>query len=191
MADIGSVSTVELANVGSVAGVNIANIGSIDGANAAALPCSSWGDDVTDETLAIGNENPSYIGSAYDDVLDVGDAGGSWYCYTTTYINHGWTGQNFTSIGAKTISKYRIYTHLGVRSYDPKDWTFEASNTGAWAGEEVILDTQVNQAFVVDTWQDYEFENNTSYNYYRLNVSANNGHATYLIITEIEMRECV
>jgi len=149
---------------------------------------SSCADQCT-EGFAIGQENPTYYGSAFDNVLIVGDAGGSWYAWDGGYITTGWTGQDFGAGNEKTINRYRLYTTLPTRVNDPKDWTFEASNTGAWSGEEVILDTVTGASFTEDTWQEFTFTNTNAYRYYRINVTANNG-GSFLIITEIEMYEC-
>ena len=52
----------------------------------------------------------------------------------------------------------------------PKNWTIEGSNDDTnWT----ILDTQVNQiGWVLSTPRFYNFTNETSYLYYRINVSA-------------------
>jgi hypothetical protein len=154
------------------------------------MACNDWGSDVTDESYTIGQENPSYVGGAFDNVLNDANATGSWYAYDGAYQNTGWTGQDFGSGNNKTIERYRLWTHFASRDTDPKDWTFEASTTGAWAGEEVVLHTITGATFAIDTWQEWEFVNNTDYRYYRVKVTANNGNATYLVVSEIEMYEC-
>jgi hypothetical protein len=66
---------------------------------------------------------------------------------------------------------------------DPKDWTFEGSNNGSsWT----TLDTQTSQT----SWEQGESRtfhvgSATAYRYFRLNVTANNGNATYTQVTEI------
>jgi hypothetical protein len=61
-------------------------------------------------------------------------------------------------------------------------WTFEGSNDGsAWT----TLDTQTGQTTWTLLTKAYDFTNSTAYLYYRLNVSANNGDATFLEISEI------
>jgi len=154
------------------------------------MACNDWGSDITSIPYAIGNESPLY-GSAYDDDITEPDSTGAWYCSDGGYVNNGWTGQDFGAGNGKVVEKYRVCSvNDAVRTYDPKDWTFEGSNTGAWGGEEVVLDTITGESFTQQEWKDYTFSNSTSYRYYRINVTANNGHGTYLIIQEIEMFEC-
>lgn len=155
------------------------------------MACSDWGSDVTTEGFAIGLESPSYTGAAFDNVTDDGNATGTWYAYDGGNQNTGWTGQDFGAGNEKTIGRYRIWQHHAQRDMDPKDWTFEASSTGAWGGEEVTLDTVTGYSFsALDTWYEWTFINITAYRYYRINVSANNGNATFLLIGEMEMYEC-
>jgi hypothetical protein len=144
--------------------------------------------DVTDSSFTIGDENPTYIGKAWDDVLTDPNATGSWYAYYGNYQNTGWVGQNFGSGNEKTIKKYRIYNDNANTS--PRSWTFEASTTGDWTGEEVVLDTQTNYDFDASlAWHDFDVSNDTAYQYYRINVTLNNGHVTYLVVREIEFCE--
>jgi len=163
--------------------------GSIHTKTAESIDCSSYTTDVTAEGYTIGQENGSYTGGAFDNVLNDGNATGSWYAYDGGYVNTGWTGQDFGAGNEKAIAKYRIYNDSTASA--PKTWTFEASVSGTWTGEEIVLDTQTNYSFAASlNWHDFEFYNETEYRYYRLNVSANNGNATYLVVREIEMMEC-
>lgn len=82
------------------------------------------------------------------------------------------------------VDEYRIEPQSTTRA--PKDWTLKASNTGAYAGEEVTLDTQTG----VTTWstgveKTYTFSNTTKYRYYRITVTANNGDGSNLEIDEL------
>jgi len=155
-----------------------------------AFECTSFTANVTTEGYTIGQESPSYTGGAFDGITGDGNATGSWYCYhTASYQTTGWTGQDFGDGNEKTLVKYRIYNN-NVNSA-PRSWTFEASVSGTWTGEEVVLDTVSDYAFTASLeWHDFTFYNNTAYRYYRLNVSANNGNPTYLVVREIEMMEC-
>jgi len=93
---------------------------------------------------------------------------------------------------SKVINKYTISS--APSSYSeadraPKDWTLEASNTGAFTGEEVVLDTVVGET----SWGDAEkrtftFSNANAYLYYRVDVTLNNG-SSYLSIQEFELIE--
>lgn len=71
----------------------------------------------------------------------------------------------------------------------PKDWTMEGSNTGAFSGEQATLDTVTGETawtggetrtFTVDTAT-------TAYRYFRLNISANNGDASYTQCAELDL----
>jgi len=155
------------------------------------MGCSDWGSDITSTTYTIGDEHSSYLGSAWDDDITDANNSGAWYSYSGGYTTTGWVGQDLGSANKKRVEKYRVCSvNSATRTYDPKDWTFEGSSTGSWSGEEVTLDTQTNQSFTQQEWKDYTFDNITSYRYYRIDVSANNGDGTYLIIQEIEMFEC-
>ena len=157
----------------------------------------SWDDDdvtlyginCTYKGFSIGTENPASPGLAFDR-SPLGTTVGAWYSYFDGgYKTTGWIGQNFDD--SKIIVRYDIipYENVTLRTRDPKDWTFEASATGAWAGEEVVLDTQTGYSFDSMARKSFYITNATAYNFYRLNVTANNGDATYLIISELEMYE--
>jgi len=155
-------------------------------------PCTVFGATVCEVDFAIGEEDPSYSGGGYDGISSATGIDNCWYAWETFPKNTGWTGQDFGVDNFKIIVQYSLISFNDTeRSYDPKDWTFEASDTGAWGGEEVVLDTQTDQSFTQMEQKDYSISNNTAYRYYRLNVTANNGHGSYLIIPEIEMSECV
>ena len=143
--------------------------------------------DVTQSSKSIGQENPSYRGKAFDNVINDANATGSWYAYDGgSYINYGWVGQEFEF--DKIIGAYRIYSDNSDTA--AKNWTFEASSTGNWSGEEIILDTVSDYSFTSTIgWHSFSILNTESYKYYRLNVSTNNGNSTYLVIREIEMNE--
>lgn len=92
---------------------------------------------------------------------------------------------------AKKIKKYGITyvpTSITGPNRAPKDWTFEGSNDAViWT----VLDRQTNQtAWGSGEKRTYSMDNIKSpFLHYRLNISANNGDASYLAIAEIEMME--
>lgn len=108
-----------------------------------------------------------------------------WTANATT----GWLRYDFGSGNDKVITHYSIVgQHSDGTTGDtqaPKDWTFEGSNdASAWT----VIDTQTNVA----TWASeerrvYTTTNETSYRYYRLNITANQGHGTLLKVTEFEL----
>lgn len=151
---------------------------------------------LADTTFAIPSAE-TYRESAFNGSLLDGGTTGSWYAHTGSFNNTGWIGQDFGSGNSKAINSYRILMATGSSSFAPKDWTIEASNTGAFSGEEVTLDTRTGEtSWTLATssnygsaWNEYTFTNSTAYRYWRINITANNGHGTYLIVTEMEMFE--
>ena len=151
--------------------------------------------------------------SAFDgNTTDTGVSGGKWYCYhpgdsadpVAGRRNYGWIGLDLNLASTKIINQYQIWPDSQesseLRTVDPKDWTFEGSNDGTnWT----VLDTQTNQVFTstqttdnsnpvlpkqifTGNMKEYNFVNTTSYRYYRLNISANNGHPSFLAIQELK-----
>lgn len=117
-------------------------------------------------------------------------------------INNKWVAVNGTTTGNVSYDfgagNPKIITHYSVTAVPsdenlpnraPKNWTFEGSNNGSsWT----TIDTQTNQT----TWtqgekRTYTTSNTTSYRYYRINVSANNGDANNLAIAELEFLNSV
>ncbi|GGF72679.1 hypothetical protein GCM10010912_17340 [Paenibacillus albidus] len=124
--------------------------------------------------------------------------------YSTTNTNYaawgtskttGWLAYEFPT--AKVITKYIIYygsnqSNSHTIGVNPKDWTFEGSNDKSnW----VVLDTQSNvTSWILGEEKSYEFNNDTEYKYYRINISANNGQTgltVNLTIHELAMIEKV
>lgn len=116
------------------------------------------------------------------------DLGGRW----TANTNTGWLKIQLPL--AKQFKYYMVQSSSGFPSAlteSPKTWTLEASNTGAFSGEEVILDTQNNVTdWVQGEWKAFNFQNNTPYLYYRINITENNG-ATNLNISELKLSETI
>lgn len=108
-------------------------------------------------------------------------------CWITNSTTTGWWQYQFpsaTGIGGYTLRADSAGTWL---TRMPKNWTLLASNTGAFSGEQVTLDTRTNETFTAGQRKTYTFTNSTTYIYYRLNVTANNGDATYVQLGEIEL----
>ena len=89
----------------------------------------------------------------------------------------GWISYDFGSGNNKVITYYSI---LAIGSDNaanitraPKTWTFEGSNDGSsWT----VINTQTNvSAWTAGEKRTYSTANTTSYRYYRINVSANQG----------------
>lgn len=119
---------------------------------------------------------------------NIGSDGGTyaWISYSGAYFTYGWFAQKVPWHDLKVINKYAFYTADVPDA--PKTWTFEGSQTGLWTGDEVILDTQTNYVFPASYgWVYFNLTTTQEYRYYRVNVSANNGDATYLRIREFGM----
>jgi hypothetical protein len=148
------------------------------------------GTTVTSQSFTIGTEHPTNFGRAFDGVIDgAGASTDSWYSYySAAWKPDGWVGQDFGSGNEKVIKGISFY--MAQISYAPRDFTFEASNTGAWAGEQVTLLTESFYYNMNDlNWHTFAFDNDTSYRYYRFNVQNNHGDVEYLVIRELEMYE--
>ena len=96
---------------------------------------------------------------------------------------------------AFVLSKYELYRRISNQgpnndnSFGPQNWTLEGSNDGTnWT----VLDTQTNQTFASGvegeaSKKSYSISNNsTTYNKYRINVTANSG-GSYLILGELKL----
>jgi F5/8 type C domain len=103
-----------------------------------------------------------------------GSAATKWLVFSNT----GWLQYQFGSGDAYAVTQYALTVGADTSSYPgraPKNWTFLGSNDGvSWT----TLDTQTNQADTLsgDT-RTYSIANTTAYEYYRLNIIANNGDA--------------
>ncbi|MFV0239157.1 MAG: hypothetical protein ACK5H4_03830 [Lacrimispora sphenoides] len=122
---------------------------------------------------------------------DVSSSSSGWFTQKGT--TKGWLAYEFAN--ARCISKYTIMPrnlNINYHSIDemPKNWTFEAWD--ALSQKWVVLDTQKN---IVD-WEvgkkkEFTFDNYTSYNTYRINISSNGGYSYYTGIGEMEMMEMI
>jgi hypothetical protein len=98
----------------------------------------------------------------------------------------GWVKAQLAT--AKRVTRYGVQ-HSSVHDVTaaPQDWTLEASNTGAFAGEEVVLDTQTAQTgWSASEERAFDITSPGIYLYYRLDVTANNGFDS-LIVAELNL----
>ena len=173
-----------------------------DNSNTGTLSNGAWftkASNIASPAYAIPDTAPdteTYREAAFDGSIFDGTNAGAWYAHrNSSYQTAGWVGQDFGSGVTKTITSYRIITKYGTTGgYYPKTWTFQGSNDGTnWA----TLDTRTNEtSWTIPTtsnyheaWNEYSFTNSTAYRYYRINVTANGGHGTYLIFSELELFE--
>jgi hypothetical protein len=89
---------------------------------------------------------------------------------------------------SKTVRKYVVTIRSSDPNGKPTAWQLQGSNTGAFAGEETVLDSQTGQTFVGDGPNTYLFSNSTAYRYYRLYITATSG-GVYVQIKEFAMHE--
>lgn len=118
--------------------------------------------------------NQANAGNAFDQ-----NPASQWF-YTGT---NGWLQYDFGAGNAQVVKRYTVTEADTIAARDPRDWTFLGSQNGSsWT----TLDSQTNQSFAY-TYQQltYNIANTTAYRYYRLNVTANNGDATFLHIGDL------
>lgn len=108
--------------------------------------------------------------------------------------NHVWGGNNVPQWlqqqlpAAKTLTQYKLksFNNANVQSM-PKTWTMLGSNTGAFAGEQVTLDTQTTVAdWAQNETRTYNITNTTAYLYYRINTTVIQA-GTNVFIGELEL----
>ncbi|WP_127544347.1 SPRY domain-containing protein [Paenibacillus amylolyticus] len=125
-------------------------------------------------TSPVGTSSANLIGSATYDAWKAFDGIGSTYWYTNSGTGSGWLRFKFNE--SIKIEKYKIMC-LGASnpSNNIKNWTFEGSDNGTnWN----ILDTRTNIAdWITGTFKEFEITNDSTYIYYRLNITATNGTA--------------
>lgn len=92
---------------------------------------------------------------------------------TKYYTDHTTMWVQFEAARSAVVTQYSLTSANDAADRDPKNWTLQASNDGrTWTA----LNTQTNQTFASRyLTKTYSFTNTTSYVYYRLNVTANNG----------------
>lgn len=122
---------------------------------------------------------------AFDKVIANGTSGaGTW---VTNSVPTGWLQYQFGS--AKMIGSYTLTSGNNFPARAPRNWTMKGSNTGAFAGEEVILDTRTGETGWTTGSQtrSYTIASPAPFTYYRLGVTLNNGDGTYLMMDEMTL----
>ena len=82
-----------------------------------------------------------------------------------------WIQYEFAS--SKICIAYSI-TADWAASRTPSAWTLYGSETGAFGGEEVSLDSQTGITFIADERKEFSFTNTASYLFYRIDITAAN-----------------
>lgn len=94
--------------------------------------------------------------------------------WETSGASSGWLQIQLPS--AKIINKYLIIPPQGYANKAPKAWTIQASNAGAFAGEQVTLDSKSDvTGWVSSNYKTFSFINSTPYLYYRIVVTSTGG----------------
>ncbi|WP_444997531.1 basic secretory protein-like protein [Aliikangiella sp. IMCC44359] len=99
-----------------------------------------------------------------------------------TFSSTGWIAYQLDK--SATLSRYSISSANDVPSRDPQDWQLQGSADGAnWN----TVDSRSGQSFSTRfEKKEYVINNASSYSYYRLNVTRNNG-ASILQLSELEL----
>jgi hypothetical protein len=126
----------------------------------------AFGGAASASTYTQAKEDPSH---AFDS-----DPGSKWFATAAT----GWLQYDFGVNNAQVVKRYTINS-ADVPARDPKDWQFQGSQDGStWT----TLDTRSGQSFsVVNAQNTYDIGNTTAYQYYRLNITADNGAAAVAV----------
>lgn len=94
--------------------------------------------------------------------------------WETSGATSGWLQIQLPS--AKIVNKYLILPPQGYVNRAPKVWTIQASNTGAFSGEQVTLDSKSDvTGWVSSDYKTFSFTNSTPYLYYRIVVTSTGG----------------
>lgn len=106
--------------------------------------------------------------------------------WTSNGTTTGWISYDFGASNEKVVTRYAITGAVsGQETKSPKTWTFEGSNdNSSWT----VLNTQTNVAtWTAIEYRMYDIVNTKAWRYYRLNISANEGHATDLSLAEFRL----
>jgi fibronectin type 3 domain-containing protein len=95
---------------------------------------------------------------------------------------NGWLQYYFRG-AATTVNRYDLSSANDVPGRDPKTWQFQGSQDGInWT----TLDARTNEIFASRLLtKQYPITNTTAYGYYRLNITANNGDANNMQLSEM------
>ena len=127
------------------------------------------------------NTTPSGIASASGEWNTSNQA---WRAFDGS-LSNGWLSNSLVSwlayefVTPQIISQYIVLG--GGITAAPRDWTFEAWNGTSW----VVLHTVTGNTNT--TTYTGSFTNTTAYSRYRINITANNGQASYSGITELQL----
>lgn len=114
--------------------------------------------------------------------------------FNGTVGNEGWITVDGTTTGwikmqipaSKVLKRVKIAPRTGYTTAAPESFTIQGSmDDSNWT----TLSTLTGETSWSDaTYNSYDITNDKSYKYYKIDVTANNGHASYLAISEIQLR---
>ncbi|HEX9047404.1 MAG TPA: RICIN domain-containing protein, partial [Verrucomicrobiae bacterium] len=109
-----------------------------------------------------------------------GNPGSKWFGSSAPT---GWIQYDFGAGNEQVVKRYTITSANDVPRRDPSSWNFLGSQDGVtWD----TLDSQSSQIFA-NRWQQntYDIGNTTAYRFYQLQITANNGDATGVQLSEL------
>jgi hypothetical protein len=109
-----------------------------------------------------------------------------------------WVNTNGVKVGwwqcgtpaKRTVNKLTITARTTYQNESPKDFTLEASNTGAFSGEETTLLTVTGETgWGSSEKREWEFYNETAYYFYRVDITDTDG-GPHCSMSEVELIPC-
>jgi hypothetical protein len=147
------------------------------------MACSFYGPNICTEGGAISSGD--YSGQPKEDAFDGTTA--EWQ--SNSYSMPEWIGQDFGAGNSKRIEKVRL--RLGGQTLQgPENFQIHGSDESDFSSYDV-LHSEVGENWTTSyQWKEYEFENETSYRYYRVYCTLTQATDYYFVLSEVEMMEC-
>ena len=140
--------------------------------------CVDWGADLTTGETPTASDDYNSAAWAID-----GDTTHGWA--SDEILPEWWKVQLTTPAN---IERLRIYPYVNVAQH-PTAFTFQASNSGDFTGEEDTLLTVSGYTWTSGVWGNWQFTNGQEYRYYRIYITATNDE-NYTRLNEIQMYQC-
>lgn len=125
-------------------------------------------------------EKPGPATGNFDNWYEVGCGGGSVSADEVNFVD-GEVACTLTT-APEAVTRYTLTAHTDYPTSAPNDWTFQGSNNDV---DWTTLDTQTDIVFAAGETKTFDFANVNTYTYFKLDVTANNGHATFLSLAEM------
>jgi len=138
-----------------------------------AMPSTNdlMGNQTSNSSPYVCNQSSQFDGSYFAYQAFDGNEFGSWMANSPGEGATGWISVDFGADNEKIVSSYRL-NHYPQIEYDVDAWVLEGSSTGSFSGEEVALDTRINQRQFYNRGGMYYYTSNTTaYRYYRFRVT--------------------